>query len=161
MDGTTAFLVLAALLVLVGLAGTVLPAIPGVPMLFGGLALAAWAEGFAHVSMPWLVALGVLAVLAYAVDFLAGMVGARHFGASQRAMVGAAIGAVVGLFFGLPGILAGPFLGAVIGELTAQRSLGDAGRAGLGAAIGLAMGAAAKLSLAITMVAIFLFLRFF
>jgi len=149
------------MLVLLGLAGTLLPAIPGAPMIFAGLALAAWAEDFAYVGWGTLVVIGILTAVTYAVDFVAGSLGARRFGASRRAVVGAALGAIVGLFFGLPGILLGPLVGAVLGELSARRSLGEAGRAGLGTALGLALGAAAKLALALSMVGVFVVVRFF
>src|SRR5690606_36216975 len=127
---------LAAVLIVVGLAGLVLPALPGPPLLFAGLLVAAWAEDFAYIGTVTLVALGVMALLMYLLDFAATAFGARHFGASNRAMIGAAIGAVVGLFLGLPGVLVGPFLGAVIGELSTHRDLRTAGRAGMGATVG-------------------------
>ena len=161
MDPAIALIALAVLLVVVGLAGTLLPAIPGAPMIFAGLALAAWAEDFAYVGWGTLVVIGVLTVVTYAVDFVAGSLGARRFGASRRAVVGAALGALVGLFFGLPGILLGPLIGAVLGELSARRTLGEAGRAGIGTALGLALGAAAKLALALSMVGVFVIVRFF
>ena len=151
---------LAVALIVAGFAGLVLPGLPGAPLLFGGLFVAAWAEDFAFVGTGTLTALGALAVLTYAVDFLATAVGARRFGASNRAIVGAAIGSLIGLFFGLPGLLLGPFVGAVLGELSAQRSLRVASRAGIGASIGLALGAAAKLALAFTMLGVFLLARF-
>lgn len=160
VDPTTAWLLLAALLVVLGIVGTVLPALPGVPLLFGGLLLAAWAEDFAHVDQRNIIVMGLLALLAYAVDLVAGALGARRFGASRRAVIGAGIGAFAGIFLGLPGILLGPFVGAVIGELSAHRDLGQAGRAGIGAAIGLVLGVAAKLALALSMVGYFVFLRF-
>jgi len=160
VDATTGLLALAAVLALLGLLGTVLPALPGAPLLFAGLLLAAWAEDFAHVGRGALIVLAVLALLTYAVDLAASAFGARRFGASRRAVIGASIGALVGLFFGVPGILLGPFAGAVIGELSARRSLGEAGRAGIGATIGLALGAAAKLALALSMIGYFLVLRF-
>ena len=160
MDGTTAVLALAWILVLIGLAGSVLPVIPGAPLLFGGLLLAAWADDFVYVGPWWLAAMGVMAALTFGVDLLAGVFGAKRFGASRRAILGAGLGAVVGIFFGLPGILLGPFVGAVAGELSAQKSLGEAGRAGLGATLGLALGAAAKLALGCSMIGIFLILRF-
>ncbi|MAE96023.1 MAG: hypothetical protein CL910_15300 [Deltaproteobacteria bacterium] len=163
MDGDIAYwglLVLSFLLVLVGLLGIVLPAIPGAPVLFAGLLLAAWVEGFAFVGPRTLAALGLLAGLTYAVDFAAGAFGASRFGASRSGMVGAALGALVGLFFGLPGVLLGPFVGAVLGELSARRKLDEAGRAGIGASLGLALGAVAKLALGVTMLALFLFMRF-
>ena len=151
---------LAILLVTVGMAGLVFPALPGAPILFAGLVVAAWAEGFEHVSTGTLVTLGVMALLTYLVDFLAGAFGAKRFGASRRAVIGATLGAIVGIFFGIPGILLGPFIGAVLGELTARSGLKNAGRAGIGATVGLALGAAAKLTLAFAMVGIFVIVRF-
>jgi uncharacterized protein YqgC (DUF456 family) len=152
---------LAALLVVVGLLGVVLPAIPGAPVLFVGLLVAAWVEGFQFVGWGTLGLLAILAALTYAVDFLAGAFGAKRYGASNRSVIGAALGGIVGLFFGLPGVLIGPFAGAVIGELSHRRTLAQAGRAGVGATIGLALGIAAKLALAFSMIGIFLVVRFF
>lgn len=151
----------AILLIALGLAGLVLPALPGSLLLFAGLWMAAWAEGFVYVGTGTLIALGVLAVLAYLADFVAGALGAQRSGASSRSVAGATIGAVVGLFFGLPGLLLGPFIGAVIGELFARWDLVAAGRAGWGATIGLALGIAAKLVFGITMVGLFLVVRFY
>lgn len=151
---------LGGLLVVVGIAGLVLPALPGAPLLFAGLVLAAWAEGFAYVGAGTLTVLGMLGLLTYAVDFLASAFGAKRFGASRWAIVGAILGAIVGLFFGLIGILLGPFAGAVAGELLAQRNLAAAGRAGVGATLGLLIGAAAKLALAISMLGLFVAARF-
>jgi uncharacterized protein YqgC (DUF456 family) len=142
-------------LALIGLAGMLLPVIPGAPILFAGLVLAAWAEDFAYVGSGTLMLLGGLAVLTYLVDFLASSFGVKRFGASPRAMIGAVAGTLVGLFFGLIGVIVGPFVGASIGELTTTRSLGSAGRAGIGATVGLALGAAAKLALAFAMLGIF------
>jgi uncharacterized protein YqgC (DUF456 family) len=155
VDATLLLWLLAAILVLAGLVGLLLPVIPGVPLVFAGLLVAAWAEDFAYVGTGTLALLAVLVVLAYIVDFAATALGAKRFGASRRAVVGAALGAVVGIFFGLPGILLGPFIGAVIGELSAQRGLRDAGRAGLGATLGLVLGVAAKLALAFSMLGVF------
>ena len=154
------FTVLGAILALIGLAGMLLPIIPGAPILFAGLLLAAWADQFAYVGTGTLVLLGGLAVLTYLVDLLAGSFGVKRFGASPRAMIGAAAGTLLGLFFGLFGVIVGPFIGASIGELTSSRNLGTAGRAGIGATLGLALGAAAKLALAFTMLGIFFVARF-
>ena len=152
--------ILAVLLVVVGMAGLVFPALPGAPVLFAGLVAAAWAEGFEHISTGTLVILSFMAALTYLVEFLAGAFGAKRFGASRRAIIGATLGAIVGIFFGIPGILLGPFIGAVIGELSARSGLKNAGRAGVGATVGLALGVAAKISLAIAMVGIFVIMRF-
>jgi uncharacterized protein YqgC (DUF456 family) len=161
MDTTLALLVVAAFLVAIGLAGVVLPAIPGAPLLFAGLLLGAWAENFEHVGLWTLVLIALLALLTYAVDFWATMFGARKFGASKRAVIGALLGAVVGIFLGFPGVLFGPFIGAVIGELSARRTVQEATRAGIGATIGLVLGAAIKIALAFSMIGLFLVARFF
>lgn len=158
---TTVLIWLGAILLIAGgLAGMVLPVLPGPLLLFAGLWMAAWAEGFAFVGMKTLIALGVMAVLAYLADFAAGAFGARRSGASPRSVWGATLGAVVGIFFGLPGLLLGPFIGAVIGEFSARSNLAAAGRAGWGATIGMALGIAAKLALGIAMVGLFLLVRF-
>lgn len=151
----------AALLVILGLAGMVLPALPGAPVLFGGLVLAAWAEDFQYVGFWLLTGLGVMAALTYLADFVAGAFGAKRFGASRRAVIGAMLGAIFGLFLGLPGILLGPFVGAVIGEFSQRPDdIRAAGRAGIGATLGLALGLAAKLALGFSMIGIFIFARF-
>ena len=146
---------LALTLVAVGVAGTILPALPGVPMVFGGLLLAAWANGFHAVGWPVLTVLGALALLSFVVDFAAASLGARRVGASRAAMLGAALGTLVGLFFGLPGLLVGPFAGAAAGQFLVRRDVADAGRAGFGAWVGFLVGSLAKLALALAMVVIF------
>lgn len=152
---------LALVLIIVGIAGLVLPALPGPAMLFAGLWMAAWAEAFAFVGTTTLIILGVLALLAHLADFLAGALGAQRSGASSRAVWGATLGALIGLFFGLPGLVLGPFVGAMIGELSKRWDIAAAGRAGWGATIGMALGIAAKLMLGIVMVSVFLVVRFF
>jgi uncharacterized protein len=152
--------VVALLMIVTGLLGLVLPALPGPLLLFAGLLVAAWAEQFAYVGPGTLIGLGVMAALAILLDLVASAFGARRYGASPRAILGAMLGAVVGLFFGLPGLLLGPFLGALLGELSARRDLPAAGRAGWGAVIGLVLGTAAKLALGFAMIALFLVVRF-
>ena len=161
MDFYPAYWILAAVLVAVGLAGLILPAIPGAPLIFVGLLLAAWLEDFAFVGFWTIVLLAVIALLSYGVDLWATMFGAKRFGASRHAMIGAVIGSVAGVFLGFPGVIFGPFIGAVIGELLAQRSVQQAARAGIGATIGLVLGAALKLALAFAMIGIFIVARFF
>ena len=152
--------VLAVALVIVGIAGLMFPALPGAPLLFAGLLLAAWIEDFSYVGFKTLAVLGVLAVLSYVIDFLAGVFGAKRFGASARALWGAALGGVVGIFFGLPGVLLGPFVGAAIGELSMLRTMLQAGRAGFGATLGLMLGVVLNLALAISMLGVFIVVRF-
>ena len=160
METLIALWLLGAVLVAAGIAGMLLPALPGPPLLFAGFVVAAWAEDFQYVGWGTLTVLALMSVLAYLVDFISGALGARHFGASSKAAIGAAIGAVVGIFFGLAGILLGPFIGAVLGELTEQDDLHAAGRAGIGATVGLLLGTAAKMALAFAMLGLFLFARF-
>ena len=147
--------VLVAVLVLIGLAGTLLPALPGVPLIFLGLLLAAWLDNFQRIGWPTLTTLGVLTALAVGVDLLATLFGATRVGASKLALLGAMIGSVVGLFFGLIGIFIFPFVGAVIGELIARKEMGQAAKVGIATWLGLLLGALAKLALALTMIGVF------
>ncbi|MCG8343801.1 MAG: DUF456 domain-containing protein [Chlorobiales bacterium] len=151
---------LSLVLVIAGIAGLLLPALPGIVLVFAGLFVAAWAEGFAYVGEGTLVLLLVLCLLGYGIDFLAGALGASKYGAGKYSVIGAAIGAVVGMFFGLPGIFLGPFIGAVAGELFVQRDLRAAGRAGFGAWVGLVAGTAAKIAISFVMIGVFLLARF-
>ena len=147
--------VLVAVLVLIGLAGTLLPALPGVPLIFLGLLLAAWLDNFQRIGWPTLTTLGVLTALAVGVDLLATILGAKRVGASKLALLGAMFGSVVGLFFGLIGIFIFPFVGAVVGELIARREMGQAAKVGVATWLGLLLGALAKLALALTMIGVF------
>jgi len=153
--------ILATLLVATGIIGLALPVLPGALVILAGFVIAAWAENFAYIGLGTLSVLSVMTLLMYAVDFAASALGAKRFGASGRAIIGASLGTLAGIFFGMPGVLLGPFCGAVIGELTAQHNLRAAGQAGIGATIGLALGVAAKFAIAFSMIGIFLVVRFF
>ena len=148
--------VLAIVLVVVGLVGIVMPAVPGPILIFAGLLLAAWSDGFVRVGVPTLVLLGILTVATYVVDIVMMTLGMKRLGTTKRAMAGAAIGTLAGLFFGLPGLIIGPFAGAMLGELTANSNWRVAGRAGLAAWLGFLLGTMAKVGLAFAMVGIFL-----
>ena len=148
--------ILSVMLVGVGLAGILLPALPGTPLVFGGLLLAAWADGFQNVGVGTVIVLAVLTALAFCVDFISSSLGARGAGASRGAVVGVALGTMIGIFFGFAGIILGPFLGATIGEFVARRNLARAGRAGVATWIGFMLGIGVKLMLAFTMVGIFI-----
>lgn len=152
---------LAVLLVVAGLAGTVLPVLPGPALAWLGLLGFAWLEGFEYVGTIALGFMALLAGLAHLLDLLAGAAGTRWARAGPRAFWGAALGTTVGLFFGLPGIILGPFVGAVIGELTVVPDLHGATRAGVGAWLGTLAGLAAKLGLTFLMVALYLLNRVF
>ena len=161
MDWANLFLwIVAAALVVVGLAGAVVPAVPGVPLVFAGLWLGAWIDGYLRVSGWTVVLLGVLTVVAMAVDTLASVLGAKRVGASRQAIAGASLGALVGVFFGIPGLVLGPFAGAVIGELSAHGRADQAARVGVATWIGLLLGTITKLALSIAMLAIFVLAYF-
>jgi len=155
MDLHALWYVLAVVLIIVGFVGTIVPALPGVPLVFAGMFVAAWADGFQHVGVWWLVGLGVLTLIALAVDFLAGLAGAKRVGASRTALIGAAVGTIVGIFFGIPGLLLGPFLGALIGELVAGGTLKRATGVGVGAWIGFLIGTVLKLGVCFAMLGLF------
>lgn len=143
-------------LVLAGLVGTLLPILPGPPLVFFGLWLAALIDGYRHVGTPTLVLLGVLVLLTVVIDFVASAMGAQRVGASKHAVTGALLGSIVGAFFGIPGLLLGPFVGAVIGELAARSRIERAARVGFATWFGMLVGALAKLGLSLAMIAIFL-----
>jgi uncharacterized protein YqgC (DUF456 family) len=147
--------ILAVVLVLVGIAGTFLPALPGTVLVFAGLVIAAFADGFTRVGWPTLLVLGLLTAFSYGVDIVAAGLGARKFGASRRAAVGAVLGTLLGLFFGLPGLVIGPFAGALLGEIWARGGLEGAAQAGIGAWLGFLLGAVVKLAIVFTMVGLF------
>lgn len=151
--------IIAAICTVTGLSGLLLPVVPGAPILFLGLLFGAWAEDFRYIGVLTLLILAGMAGLTYVVEFAASILGVKKYGGSRRAMAGAVLGGVVGLFLGIPGILLGPFVGAVIGELSLQRSLDQASRAGFGTVVGLAIGVAGKLAIGIAMIGLFVLMR--
>jgi len=152
--------IIAVVTVIIGLAGLLLPAIPGPLLIFGGLILAAWAEDFHYLNGAAIFILALLALLGFVIDYIAGALGAQRVGASTRAIVGAMIGAFIGLFFGIFGIVLGPFIGAVIGQLTVKRDLTKAGQVGLGTWLGMAFGFAFKVAIGFFMIGYYLLVRF-
>ena len=150
----------AAVLILIGIAGTLLPAIPGLPLVFIGLLLAAWADHFERVGAITLVVLAFLTVISLVVDYWASAKGAERTGASRLAVLGAAIGTLATFVLGPIGLFVGPFIGAAIGEIIHRRSLagGDLGAAtkiGVGATLGAIFGIVLKLGIAFLMLGLF------
>lgn len=146
---------LAVALIAAGLAGTVLPALPGTALVLAGIVVGAWIDGFAKVGAGTLAVIGLLAVLAWVLDYVAGLLGAKKAGASRQALVGAALGTVAGLFMGIVGVLFMPLVGAAIGEYLARRDHGHAMRVGLATWIGIMVGLLAKVVLAFVMIGVF------
>ena len=151
--------VLSTLLILAGVAGTVLPALPGTALVLAGIVLGAWIDDFAHVGGTVLAIVAVLAVLSWVLDYVAGLLGAQKAGASREALWGAALGTVVGLFMGLVGVLFMPLVGAAAGEYLARRAdtnaHGQALRVGVATWLGIMAGLLAKVVIACMMVGIF------
>ena len=147
--------VLSTLLIVVGLAGIVLPALPGTILVLAGIVLGAWIGDFQEVGWLALTAVGVLAVLAWLMDYVAAALGAKRAGASRQAIIGAAIGTVAGIFMGLVGVLFMPLVGAAAGEFIARRHHGQALRVGVATWLGLLAGMLAKFVLAFTMIGIY------
>ena len=156
MDMHLLLYVVAAILILAGLAGTILPALPGLPLVFVGMLLAAWADHFTRIS-GWTVAvLAVLTLISVGVDIAATALGAKRVGAGKLAMLGAALGTLFGgLFFNIPGLIIGPFIGAMAAELIRGRELAHASKIGFGTWVGLALGTALKVALAFAMLGVF------
>ena len=147
--------VAAVLLIVVGVAGTVLPALPGTALVLAGIVLGAWIDDFTRVGTGSLLIIGVLALMAWGFDYVAGLLGARRAGASRQALWGAAIGTVVGLFMGLVGVLFMPLVGAAVGEYLARRDQGQALRVGVATWLGIMAGLLAKVVIAFMMIGIF------
>jgi uncharacterized protein YqgC (DUF456 family) len=151
----TALWILAVLMMLVGVVGTVLPALPGVMLVFGGIVLAAYAEGFTRIGGLTVAVLGALALVAFVIDYVASAAAAKKAGASKLGLVGAALGTVLGIFTGFIGLLFMPLVGAAIGEYLAQRDALKAGRIGLATWVGLLVGTVLKLAIVFTMIGVF------
>jgi len=155
-DPGSLLMLLGVLLVVVGIAGTVMPAIPEVPLVFVGLLVAAWADHFQKVGWFTLSILGVLTLFSFVLDFFATSLGAKRVGASWLALALSVVGAIVGLFFSIPGLILGPFVGAFVGEYIARRDWRQARRVGFGTWLGMLLAIAGKLALIFAMVGIFM-----
>jgi uncharacterized protein YqgC (DUF456 family) len=156
-------------LMVVGVAGTILPMLPGTILVLGGVVLGAWIDGFAKVS-GWTVGfIAVLAALAWLTDYVAALLGAKQAGASRLAVIGAAAGTVLGIFTGLVGLLFMPLIGAVAGEYwsrhrerggfgsSAEQGVAgrEAARVGVATWIGLLLGTVVKVVLTFLMIGVF------
>lgn len=147
--------IIAGLLMLAGLVGAVVPFIPGTPLIFAGALIYAIATDFTPVGAGRLAILAVLAAAGWAVEHVAGALGARRAGGSRAAVIGAILGALVGLAFAPLGLLLGPIAGAIAGEMLTGRDPAGSVRTGLGTAVGVVVGVAAHFAVALTMVALF------
>ena len=146
---------IALVIMLIGLIGSIVPVLPGTPVVLIAAICHRLYFGEASISNLFLVVLALLTGLSLLLDFIASVLGAKKFGATWRGMTGAIIGGIVGLFFNLPGIILGPFLGAMILEMTGGKEFKVAAKAGAGAVIGLLLGVVGKFSICVMMIALF------
>ena len=156
-----ALYVLATLLIIGGIAGNILPALPGIPMIFGGIWLVAAVDQYRHLGVWWLVLIGALGAVGVLLDFVAASLGAKRVGASRLAVTGAGLGTVVGMFFGLPGLIIGPFAGALLGELASGHGVLRSAHVGIATWLGLLFGTFVKLVISFLMVGLFGFAMLF
>jgi uncharacterized protein len=152
--------ILAIVLILVGLAGEVIPGLPGTPLMFAGMLLGAWIDHFHRVGAITLVILGIMALVACSVDLIAGFAGTKLAGASRWAMFGAVLGGFAGLFFGPLGLILGPMIGAALGELISRRGAKQVAKSSLAAGLGFVIALAIRIGVAVGMIAVFLFAYF-
>ena len=149
----TVFLIILGIAALAaGLFGTVYPALPGLILMFVGAWLLGYADGYQTIGGGTIAAVGILAAIGTATDYVAGVLGAKFTGASREALWGSFFGGIAGAFFGIPGLLLGPLLGAAAGEFAARREALRAGKVGLGAFVGFIVGTAAKIGCAAAIV---------
>ncbi|SFN40228.1 hypothetical protein SAMN05660284_01422 [Formivibrio citricus] len=160
MDLGILWWLLAFLLVIGGLAGTLLPILPSTPMILAGMLLAAGLDDFQRVGWMTFALLVALVVFSQLMDVVAGALGAKKAGASSLAIWGALVGSVLGIFAGLPGLLLGPFVGAAVGEYLARQDAMQAGKVGVATLLGFVIGAVAKVASALAMLGIFAFAWF-
>ena len=140
-------IIIAALLLFIGFLGCILPILPGVPLSYAGIFLLHLTSRV-QFSTEFLITWGIVVIVIQVLDFYIPVWGTNFFGGGRWGRIGSAIGIVVGLFFGPLGIIFGPFVGAVIGELLSGRASYDAIKAGFGAFVGFLVGTVAKLVVA-------------
>ena len=150
----------AFLLILVGVAGTIVPALPGIPMIFAGAWLIGYMEDYQYFGWGTLIALGALTVISLIIDWVSQTMGAQKAGATKLGLSGAFLGTIIGIPFGLVGIFLFPVLGAFIGEMIGHRDMRKAGKVSWATWIGMIAGIAAKLAIAFIMIGIMCVMRF-
>lgn len=156
-DMTVLALIITLIIMFVGLAGTIIPMLPGIPLIYLGYLIYGLATGWSHYGAQAMVGWGAVAVLSVGIDYYAGAAGAKKFGATRAGVIGSLIGGLVGvIFLGLLGLIAGPFLGAVAGELLGGAPQKQAMRAGWGTFVGFLAGSLFKVALALVMIGTFL-----
>ncbi|GAB4257924.1 DUF456 domain-containing protein [Thermincola ferriacetica] len=148
---------ISVIIVIIGALGTILPVLPGAPLIFVTAILYGWYEGFNKITPLTLVAMFVLMALVMVIDYVSGSLGAKKYGATKSGIWGSLIGGVIGfMLFNVPGIILGPLVGAVIGEIIAGKNITEASKVGIGTLLGMAVGSAVKFSFAIAMAVLYI-----
>jgi uncharacterized protein YqgC (DUF456 family) len=151
----TVGLSIALLVMCIGLIGSVVPGIPSTPLILAAAIGHKIYFGPESVGVLVMTLLVVVTAFSIVLDYAASMAGAKKLGATWRGAVGAVLGVIAGLFFPFPGIIIGPFAGAVVLEMVGGREWREASKAGLGATVGLLAGAVAKIGCGLGMIALF------
>lgn len=136
---------LSAICMLVGLAGCILPMLPGPPLAWLGMLLLHFTDRV-DFSVTELVVSALVVIATLVLDYFTPMIGAKKFGGGKYGNRGCVIGTIVGMFFLPLGLILGPFLGAVIGELIAGKPFRTALKAGFGSFVGFLFGTLIKLA---------------
>ena len=154
--------VICLLVMLAGLAGTILPVLPGIPIIWAGLLGYGLYSGWASYGLGAMAVTGFLVALSLAVDQLASIMGARKFGASRAGMIGSFVGAISGLIiFSLPGLILGTFFGAVAAEMIwEKREIKDSLASGAGALVGFLAGSLFKFMMGLGFIIYFIYAWF-
>jgi hypothetical protein len=143
-------------IMLIGLAGTVLPLLPGTTVILGAAILHHFMLGPEHSVGWWTIAgLAMLTVLSYVLDLLSGSIGAKWFGATRWGAFGGIVGAIFGMFFFPWGLFLGPMCGVLLGELLGGKELLPAGKSTWGTFLGTTAGAISKVIIGAIMIAWF------
>ena len=155
----TVYLILSLVIMAAGLAGTILPVLPSIPLVYCGFLIYGAGTGWRDFGAGVMIFFGAVTILVLVLDYVAGAVGAKKFGASTAGVVGSVIGAIVGvIFFNIIGLIVGVFAGAVFGEIFRGRTTGEAFRSGWGAFLGFVAGSLFKLLIAVAMIGAFILL---
>ena len=143
----TLLIIIGLLVSIIGLAGCILPVIPGPPLSFLALILLSMAKGWTVFSPEFLWIMAGITILVTVLDYVVPAAGAKKYGASKMGVWGSVIGMLVGLIFFPPwGMLFGAFLGAVLGEFLVGKQGGEALKAGWGVFIGNLVGVGLKIA---------------
>jgi uncharacterized protein len=151
----TAVLIVCYIIMLVGLAGCVLPMLPGTPLVFAGIYIYAWLTDFTIISQNLIIFFLILTIISVLIEYISSSIGSKKFGASKLGFLGAFVGAVIGVFFAPWGLIIGPLAGALIGELIVGKKIKEAVHSGTGAVIGFFGGTLLKIVTAVVMIVLF------